>query len=294
MQCARTYSRGAQTLAECASKLAAEGAVFLPKAAAPETLDAIRNVMEARMSRVLSALGDAPLGIGSQEGYKEIVQRSPGRFDVPLDAHELSPVWGHGGLMADAVPWLELMRLILGPAVAPLFCGVVVSRPGSPSQQWHIDSPHESRDLLPAHAVNVMLPLRDVPLEAGPTEVALGSHSLTNHLAAPWLDRNDLLYQTQTEITPYALLRADSATERTKRMHFLAQAVAAGDALVFDDRVLHRGLANHSRADRWVAYFSYYRPRKSQGVNTHFESTRSVFDVVDTGSKRHRGSVNAP
>ena len=36
-----------------------------------------------------------------------------------------------------------------------------------------------------------------------------------------------------------------------------AQAMAAGDCLIFDDRILHRGLANGSQQERWVAYFSY-------------------------------------
>ena len=53
-----------------------------------------------------------------------------------------------------------------------------------------------------------------------------------------------------------------------------------GDALVFDDRILHRGLANHSGSDRWIAYFSYMRPRPnlSRVCDTHFESNTSVFD----------------
>ena len=90
------------------------------------------------------------------------------------------------------------MREALGGDASPSFCGVVFSRPGSPAQQWHIDSPHESDAHLPgeharllfhvssrwvaslshwrrcvlAHAVNVLLALEDVPLAAGPTEVA--------------------------------------------------------------------------------------------------------------------------
>ena len=48
------------------------------------------------------------------------------------------------------------------------------------------------------------LALHDVPLEAGPTEVARGSHRLTNHLNAPpgALSRDDLLYQSAREATP--------------------------------------------------------------------------------------------
>ena len=50
----------------------------------------------------------------------------------------------------------------------------------------------------------------------------------------------------------------------------------AGSCLVFDDRLLHRGLANDSNSIRHVAYFSYRQ--KGYSENTHFESQRSVFD----------------
>jgi len=54
--------------------------------------------------------------------------------------------------------------------------------------------------------------------------------------------------------------------------------MAAGDCLIFDDRILHRGLANASQQERWVAYFSYLRPRPGleQIPDTHFEASRSL------------------
>ena len=56
--------------------------------------------------------------------------------------------------------------------------------------------------------------------------------------------------------------------------------MTAGSCLVFDDRILHRGLANSSDQERYVAYFSYRR--KAYTENTHFESRRSVFDTAAT------------
>jgi ectoine hydroxylase-related dioxygenase (phytanoyl-CoA dioxygenase family) len=57
------------------------------------------------------------------------------------------------------------------------------------------------------------------------------------------------------------------------------QAMSAGDCLIFDDRILHRGLANASEQERWVAYFSYMRPRPGMGgvADTHFEASKSLF-----------------
>ena len=51
-----------------------------------------------------------------------------------------------------------------------------------------------------------------------------------------------------------------------------------GSFVAFDDRVMHRGLANRSDRKRYLGYFSYRK--KGYAENTHFESQRSVFDLV--------------
>ena len=75
---------------------------------------------------------------------------------------------------------------------------------------------------------------------------------------------------------------AASAAEVTPDAHGVAchpaEALRAGDCLLFDDRVLHRGLANGSSDERWVAYFGYRRERDMALVDeTHFEASRSLF-----------------
>jgi hypothetical protein len=259
-------------------QFATEGVAWI-RGLVPETLlGVINGVMRAQAARVMAALGNRPIGIGSRNGYREVVQRSPGRFDVPMQEQDLMPIWGAEGSLAVDVPWLGPVRAVLGPDARPSFCGVVFSRPGSPAQQWHIDSPHEAAEHRAAHAVNVLVALADIPLAAGPTEVAPGTHLLTNHLQRPWLDRDSLLYQSETEqVTPATLLQTAEVTGTATQP--VAQAMAAGDGLLFDDRILHRGLANASQQERWVAYFSYLRPRPGleQIADTHFEATRSLF-----------------
>ena len=151
------------------------------------------------------------------------------------------------------------------------FSGVVFSEPGSPAQYWHIDSPHESASHLPPHALNVLVALQDVPMNMGPTEFATGSHILTNHLSNPALVRDELIYQ-------HAGTSPDRLVQDTKNAEpeTFAPALETGSCLVFDDRILHRGLANQSDHTRYVAYFSYRRRGYSE--NTHFEARRSVFD----------------
>jgi len=259
-------------------QFATEGVAWVPGLVSGSMLGVINEVMRARAAHVMAALGNRPIGIGSRNGYHELVQRSPGRFDVPMHEQDLIPIWGAEGSLAADVPWLGLVRAVLGPEARPSFCGVVFSRPGSPAQQWHIDSPHEAPEHRAAHAVNVLVALADIPLAAGPTEVARGTHRLTNHLQRPWLDRDSLLYQSATERVTPATLLPPGQTEGAV-IEPVVKAMAAGDGLIFDDRILHRGLANASPQERWVAYFSYLRPRPGLEdiADTHFEATRSLF-----------------
>lgn len=262
------------------ARFEADGMFFGEGLLSAGQLRAMDALFRERVGVVMRALGDRPIGIGSRAGYHELVQRSPGRFDVPFRESDLWPLWGEGGSLSPQVPWRELVHTLLGPEARPAFCGVVFSQPGSPAQQWHIDSPHEGPEHRPAHALNVLVALADIPPEAGATELARGSHRLTNHLARPWLSHDDLVYQGETEITPEAL--ADPGLDwDPQRARTGARAMRAGDCVFFDDRILHRGLANGSASERWVAYFSYLRPRPGMEAvaDTHFEATRSLFTV---------------
>ena len=251
-----------------------DGFVFLPKLVDQELLSRFDSIMRPKVNRVLDAVEEKELGIGSINGYREVVQRSPKRFDIRFEEQDFESIWGAGGSVSDAVPWIKIVREVLGEECRPSFSGVVFSRPGAPAQQWHIDSPHESESFNPPHALNVFVALEDISEKAGPPEVAVGSHVITNHLSNGHLNSKHLLYQTSLEIIPSYLTKAGEIPKTRK------SSMSAGDCLIFDDRILHRGLANHSGSDRWMAYFSYMRPRPNLrgGCDTHFESNTSVFD----------------
>ena len=164
------------------------------------------------------------------------------------------------------------MRTVLGDDAEHAFSGVVYSDPGSPAQCWHIDSPHVSADHLPPHALNVMVAVHDTPLAMGPTELAKGSHRLTNHLQNPALVSNELVYQHETTAPEQLVTNASVAAPEG-----VASALAAGSCLIFDDRILHRGLGNASASRRSMVYFSYRRAGYYE--NTHFEAQRSIHDA---------------
>ena len=249
---------------ESIDQLAADGLVLLHQLCGGQFVEQILAVSHCKVREVKEALGTREIGIGSAAGFDEIVQRSPGRWDVPITPQQFG---------FDELPWAPMVTAVLGADAEHSFSGVVFSDPGSPAQCWHMDSPHEAPEHRAAHALNVLLALHDIPMEMGPTEFARGSHVLTNHMSNPSLVRDELIYQ-HPGTSPERLVKG---TQNAVPESWTCE-LAAGSCVLFDDRLLHRGLANRSDSTRHVAYFSYRR--KGYAENTHFESQRSVFDAI--------------
>jgi ectoine hydroxylase-related dioxygenase (phytanoyl-CoA dioxygenase family) len=218
-----------------AARFAAEGALrTLDVLDAPSVAEA-RAVVDAALTTRLTAATAAGLGIEKALGYAEIVQRSSGRYDLPLDLSV--------GRAVDA-SMRPLISALLGSQAALLLVGAVVAAPGAAEQPWHADSAHlfpESDVMLPAHGVNVFVPLVDLEPELGPTELCLGSHHLTRGLAAPY-EPDPGLRERIGHTGPSALALAP-----------------AGGAVVFDYRLLHRALPNRSNRWRPILYLTYAR-----------------------------------
>ena len=253
------------SLADALRQLEEDGYLLVEGLCDPKFVAHLLAVSLNRCDQVMSALGPQSIGIGSAAGFDEVVQRSPGRWDIPISPDEFE-------VDERALPWWPLITAVLGEDAEHSFSGVVYSDPGSPAQYWHIDSPHVSADHLPPHALNVMIALHDTPLAMGPTEIAKGSHRLTNHLQNPALVSDELVYQHETT-TPEQLV---AHTEQVVPEGF-SSALTAGSCLIFDDRILHRGLGNASDSRRSMVYFSYRQNGYSE--NTHFEAQRSIYDA---------------
>ena len=252
-------------LAEAQQQLEEDGYLLVEGLCDPEFAAHLLEVSLSRSDQVISALGKQPIGIGSAAGFDEVVQRSPGRWDIPITPNEF-------GVDDRPLPWWPLIAAVLGEDAEHSFSGVVYSDPGSPAQCWHIDSPHVSADHLPAHALNVMIALHDTPLAMGPTELAKGSHRLTNHLQNPALVSDELVYQHETTAPEQLVVAAGQAAPE-----IFSSALTAGSCLIFDDRILHRGLGNTSDSRRSMVYFSYRQAGYEE--NTHFEAQRSIYDA---------------
>jgi len=252
-------------LADAQQQLEEDGYLLIEGLCDPEFVAHLLEVSLRRSDHVISALGTQSIGIGSAAGFDEVVQRSPGRWDVPISPSEF-------GVDERDLPWWPLITAMLGEDAEHSFSGVVYSDPGSPAQCWHIDSPHVSEDHLPAHALNVMIALHDTPLAMGPTEIAKGSHRLTNHLQNRALVSDELVYQHEITVPEQLVANPEQAAPEG-----FSSALAAGSCLIFDDRILHRGLGNASDSRRSMVYFAYRQAGYSE--NTHFEAQRSVYEA---------------
>ena len=70
-----------------------------------ELTKALLNVCTAKLDEKLSSLKGKEIGIGSAAGYKEICQRSKGRWDVPVDLEDF-------GVKSNECPWWPLIAKV--------------------------------------------------------------------------------------------------------------------------------------------------------------------------------------
>ena len=253
-----------------AAQLSSEGVAWVRGALATD-VDAELNAAAAeRFAVVLRAVivrsvvqqrdGLAPAPVR----YAEVVERDGGRFDARHRMAEAPPdLLGADGALAAL---REPLRRALGGEVAVVASGLVVATSregwaevcddddgwdGFGAQSWHADGPHlftadgeagARDDTLPAHAINVFVPLVALGVN-GATEFALGSHRRG-------FDRSPA--------------RA-------------APRCALGDAVLFDYRTWHRGLANESDADRPVLYLVVARPWWRDDRNDPTNNPASIF-----------------
>jgi hypothetical protein len=178
------------------------------------------------------------LGLGVKHGFREIVMRSPGRYEISL-------------LYSTAPDCLESLKQILSPIVSALLeatdwnelsicnLSLVVSTPGSLEQSWHADGGHVNlQKHLPCHVMNIFVPLHDIVFAMGPTEIRPGTHFHTRNLAPMML----------------------AAACRKTLQRPVAPILATGDVLIFDYRVLHRGLANKTMQNRSFLVVTVAKP----------------------------------
>ena len=112
---------------------------------APGVADA--SQLEACRAAALEALDeckarDPTMGVGQRSGYKEIVQRMPGRYEMRygLDREPLLTLRRR----VEKSSAFETARRILRDEIRILGCSVVIAEQDCAAQAWHVDGAHLS------------------------------------------------------------------------------------------------------------------------------------------------------
>jgi len=207
------------------------------------------------------------LGLGARNGFNEIVRRSSGRYEFKINSDtgddvnkqlfdatfdrllssvgevvKNQPSNDYSNDINDTI----INQTVLADALNTIFSGhefklvsstIVLSTPESTDQSWHVDGPHiDASSHQPAHVVNIFIPLVDMTESLGGTEIRPGTHFFTRDMAKMMLGAK-ARKELRDPVTPMC---------------------AAGDALVFDYRTLHRGRANVTKnADRPVLVLTF-------------------------------------
>lgn len=157
--------------------------------------------------------------------------------------------WNFGGAGPDGTP----QPLRIGQI------GSVISLPGSADQAIHADTPHlfEHIDCLPCHYANLFTPGAVLEgrydedgsfagdMDSGGTAFVYGSHKLretakmTAEQPQPGAEKDSTVFSAASSV----------ANEWAMHVRIVRPSLQVGDALIFDCRVLHFGLANRSKVD---------------------------------------------
>lgn len=162
-----------------------------------------------------------------QDGFDVFRERGFGRYDMELPVFDDPEEFGFLTDMHKS-PWIPVVKAILGEDAVLIHKGCFLSMSGSAPQEYHQDGVHlTTQTQKPCHAINVFIPLVDLISRNGPTEFCLGSHIL--------------------------------GLEGYDRDYVYTPAPKAGNPVIFDYRLGHRGLGNSSTGVRPIVYVTYAR-----------------------------------
>jgi hypothetical protein len=239
------------TLSSIQKSFECEGIVILP-ARGPWSLsisqtNQLREWATSYLTRSLATIRGRDLTSSLENGGFDVIRlRGKGRYDMVPPACELEKDVGF--LQDTEAPWMPVIHKLLGSSACLIHRGFFALYPAGATQEYHQDGPPAAT----RYAVNVFVPLIDMRSELGPTEFVKGSHVLG--------------------MEDYNKNRTD------------APILKAGQPLVFDYRLGHRGLENkHTSVIRFMYYCTYSASKKNG---------KPIFeDTVNFGSNNRLGDL---
>lgn len=232
------------------------GILICPDAIEKPGVDALLLETRKQIKTADEAMTAKDINIGIDHVvFKEISSRNKHRFDLLFDlssqdASEINRVALSG-------PWVPFVCEALD--VTEISClttavSVVYSRPGACEQGWHADGPHvgKSADWInpvadPPYGVCVFLALIDLSQEVGFTQFWLGSH---HHVGLAGFGSAALLLDGNLDAI-----------------------VPQGGCVIYDYRLIHRGMPNNSQnIERPILQFFYHHKTYVESKNYGTES----------------------
>uniref|UniRef100_A0A7S3V7Q1 Phytanoyl-CoA dioxygenase n=1 Tax=Chaetoceros debilis TaxID=122233 RepID=A0A7S3V7Q1_9STRA len=185
--------------------------------------------------------------------YHEVASRCLGRLDIRYNMDQYP--FNKNEVVSNSFI-TPVVQSLLGKDAKLVYAGLILSFPHSADQPWHQDGtslfgdqefPVASSSHLPPYALNIFVPLEDVTVDLGPTEFCVGSH----------------YRETALKVMEH-LRRGDETSAKV-----IGPLLKAGDALIYDYRICHRGTQNLSKAGmtRPMLYLMYARPWFNEHIN---------------------------
>lgn len=221
-----------------------------------ERVSAIRGAVHAYISKIERRFAEAhaEISYGSDRfAFKEIGSRGGERFDalVDLEREEWTSL---RALAKTDAPWLPFVRELMSNSWN-VNVSVVYSKPGAKNQEWHADGRHLDAECdprtglgqAPPYGVCVFMPLIDLNATTGFTQFFMRSHKTSQ-------------------------LIGFGEAASTLRLSFDG-VLEAGQSVLYDYRLLHRGMANNTtNTVRPVLQFLYTVPAYKELRNYGVES----------------------
>jgi len=222
--------------------------------ASKEALERAREAATAFIQRIEAHAIQSHAGIRfgvDRFAFREIGSRGGNRFDALVDLE--SEEWSSVKALSSDAPWMKFVRELM-PNGTNVAVSVVYSYPGAKNQEWHADGRHLDRECdvdgvgeSPPYALCVFMPLIDLNHEVGFTQFFCKSHKTSK------------------------LIGFGEASHELNAS--FDGVLNAGQAVMYDYRLLHRGMANNSLDTiRPVLQFLYttpaYRETKNYGIES--------------------------
>jgi Tfp pilus assembly protein PilF len=266
-------SLSAKKLAKAEHLLGLCGVVVLERLFTPDFTTELREAQTSVVDRFLGGIQENPSLTNST--WSE--QRSPGRYEL---LSPMEPPFTNEELLKNPLLHPLMVRTLKTHRIEVDTHSSVTSLAETPAQHWHRDAGfilESTKTQLPPHGLVVFIPLKDVSNAMGPTQFLTGSHIKC--------ERNE---QKEIRLGNWILEECPfvGPTIRTP--------APLGSAIIFDLRILHRGLANTMKVRRPQLYVTFFQEWYVDHVNfnakqsTEFDmlppSLRKMLSRVDTKS----------